>query len=422
MTTDGNSEPSALGRTTFQHGDIKEDRHTQEAQSHIIDEQLVKKTANILLDDGQPSLDTTALAKLRAANLNQVEKNANIILNNDNKGSLQFTTKLLLKESNRHEARKNISSLVDEEIDALGQVTEAWWTTGAHVIPQYLIEDVDDNVKALLPDGTEIISIDPHGNSTWSRTAEIQTELDGETVSYFIKVNNYRSGEVMYNCEFESLKAIYDAVPGFCPRPIGRGHYANDPSVHFLLSTFVDMLDGEPADPVLLPQRLAEMHQKALAPDGQYGWHVTMASGQLPVRLSKSLSWEDFFSRYLNLLFCAEEIAQGARPREMERLVKVLFNRIIPRLLRPLETGGREIVPRLLHTDLWDGNASVDEDGSPIIFDPCSMYGHNEFDLGVWTNPRVVTGWPFVNSYHNFFERSAPEEDHGGRNIREYHL
>ncbi|KAI0156578.1 Fructosamine kinase-domain-containing protein [Xylariaceae sp. FL1272] len=304
----------------------------------------------------------------------------------------------------------------DEDFGALEGVTEAWWTTGVHIISAHLIEDVDENVKALLPESSVILSIDPHGNSTWSRTAEIQTELDGEPISYFIKVTDYRSGAIMYQSEFESLRAIDQAVPGFCPKPIGWGHYASDPDVHFLLCSFVEMID-EPPDQVLLPQRLAELHQKAIAPDMKYGWHVPMASGQLPLTLPKSNSWEFIFMQYMRFLFRAEEIAQGPRSEVMERLVTALFDRIIPRLIRPLETGGREIVPRLLHTDFWDGNVSVDEQGLPVTFDPCSMYGHNEFDIGVWLNPRVVTGQPFINSYHNFFAHSAPEEDHVGRNV-----
>ncbi|KAI1260116.1 Fructosamine kinase-domain-containing protein [Xylariaceae sp. FL1019] len=276
-----------------------------------------------------------------------------------------------------HDTQRLSPDNQDDDFAALEGITEAWWTTGAHVISAHLIEDVDENVKALLPEGSVIVSIEPHGNSTWSRTAEIQTELEGESASYFIKVTDYRSGAVMYQSEFESLKAIDQAVPGFCPKPIGWGRYAADPAVHFLLCSFIEMID-EPPDQVLLPQRLAELHQKAVAPDLKYGWHVPMASGQLPLTLAKSHSWEFIFTQYMRFLFRAEEIAQGPRPKVMERLVTALFDRIIPRLVRPLETGGRDIIPRLLHTDFWDGNVSVDEQGLPVTFDPCSMYGHNE--------------------------------------------
>lgn len=37
----------------------------------------------------------------------------------------------------------------------------------------------------------------------------------------------------------------------------------------------------------------------------------------------------------------------------------------------------------LLHGDLWSGNASADERGVPIIYDPASYYGHREAEFGI---------------------------------------
>jgi hypothetical protein len=105
----------------------------------------------------------------------------------------------------------------------------------------------------------------------------------------------------MHRSEYESLKEISQAGPGFCPRPTGWGSYASDLNVHFLLYDFVNMID-KPPDQMLLPQRLAELHQTAIALDGKYGWYVLMASGQLPMRLPKSNSWECVFTRYMRFV------------------------------------------------------------------------------------------------------------------------
>ncbi|KAK7947782.1 uncharacterized protein PG986_008668 [Apiospora aurea] len=261
-------------------------------------------------------------------------------------------------DSNRAYFQKNRNLVAKEDFTALGDGSSAWWTMGAHEIPQDIIETIDDNVLALLPEGTEIISIDPHGNSNWTRSAEIQTELEGEPRSYFIKATNFRSGRVMYHSEYESLKAMYEAVPGICPEPIGWGCYASEPLVFFLLCHFVEIF-SEPADPQLLPPLLARLHQRSIAPDGMYGWEVVIGGGRIPVVVDKSDSWEGFFTRYVRYMFRAEEIAQGPRTPELDRLVNLLFSKIIPRLLRPLETGGRSIAPTLLHTNLWDGNLGV---------------------------------------------------------------
>ena len=45
---------------------------------------------------------------------------------------------------------------------------------------------------------------------------------------------------------------------------------------------------------------------------------------------------------------------------ELKVLLGQMISKIIPRLLRPLETGGRQINPRLVHGDLCSGNVSTD--------------------------------------------------------------
>ena len=39
--------------------------------------------------------------------------------------------------------------------------------------------------------------------------------------------------------------------------------------------------------------------------------------------------------------------------------------------------------PSLLHGDLWAGNAAVDKQGCPVIFDPACYYGDREADLAM---------------------------------------
>jgi protein-ribulosamine 3-kinase len=46
-----------------------------------------------------------------------------------------------------------------------------------------------------------------------------------------------------------------------------------------------------------------------------------------------------------------EEVIHGQND-DLDELKKHLFEKVIPRLLRPLETGGRSITPCLIHTDL----------------------------------------------------------------------
>ena len=49
---------------------------------------------------------------------------------------------------------------------------------------------------------------------------------------------------------------------------------------------------------------------------------------------------------------------------------------------------GIDIIPALLHGDLWSGNVSQTRENDvdvPVIFDPAAFYGHDEFELGIIT-------------------------------------
>lgn len=122
---------------------------------------------------------------------------------------------------------------------------------------------------------------------------------------------------------------------------------------------------------------------------------------------------------------------------ELEELLPALFEKVIPRLLQPLETGGRKVTPVLVHGNLWRGNVAAvkDSPGRGVIFDSASFFAHNEcmFPAGVLEDGRELT---FEDEFGNWrperngFARknieqytslpgvgkSAPEEDFWDRN------
>ena len=182
----------------------------------------------------------------------------------------------------------------------------------------------------------------------------------------------------MFHGEYESLTALYNASQNFCPRPIAWGAYKSIPNAHFFLSAFVDMVDELP-DLHQYPEKVAQLHQRATAPDGKYGFHVQSICGPLSMHATQTESWEEFFFNYMRYFMAAERRTHGDPSEEMARLEYVFLTQIVPRLCRPLETGTRQIEPRLLHSDLWDGNAATGaRTMEPMIFDPACIYGHNE--------------------------------------------
>ena len=57
--------------------------------------------------------------------------------------------------------------------------------------------------------------------------------------------------------------------------------------------------------------------------------------------------------------FALKKAARGPSG-ELEALMKPLFETVIPRLLRPLETSGRTLKPCFVHGDIWHETGMFD--------------------------------------------------------------
>ena len=190
----------------------------------------------------------------------------------------------------------------------------------------------------------------------------------------------------MMHGEFHSMTALHGAAPDLVPEPLAWGTYNSDPNTHFFLCEFHNMKCGVPSIDDL-PICVAKMHENGVSPTRKFGFPVTTYQGRLPQDNTECDTWEESFSRGIQRFFELEEEAQG-HDKEMVELRKKIMEKVIPRLLRPMETDGRKIVPTLVHGDMWDGNTAIDEDtGKPIIFDACCSYAHNECKCGALELP-----------------------------------
>lgn len=126
---------------------------------------------------------------------------------------------------------------------------------------------------------------------------------------------------------------------------------------------------------------VAKFHELGVSKTGEFGFPITMYGGRNPQTFPLSKTWEECFSKGLDNLFNTEEKTHGPDD-EMRQLRQETMTKVIPRLLRPLETEGRTLTPTLVHGDLWDGNASLDvTTGQPMFFDATPLYAHNECQL-----------------------------------------
>lgn len=197
------------------------------------------------------------------------------------------------------------------------------------------------------------------------------------------QVHKFDHGKNMVSAEYEAAKALYAAYPELVPEPIAWGSYKEEDEVYFLLIRFYE-LSGDIPDVSDFPALLAkiQMRPEAKSKTGDFGFPITTYGGRNPTVYPMGKSWETTLAGSLEAAFIAEEETQGP-DAEMTRLRDSLFNKVIPRLIRPLETEGRSVDPILCHGDLWDGNASIDAaTGDPKIFDPAPLWAHKECKIG----------------------------------------
>lgn len=180
--------------------------------------------------------------------------------------------------------------------------------------------------------------------------------------------------------EYVSMTRLHDTMPSLTPTPLAWGAYESDNNIHFFLCSFHDM-DNKLCSLETFPSLIAELHTRGVSPNGKFGFPIPTYQGRLPQDPSETDTWEECFKNNIKMMFNHELTAQGPDD-EIAQLREKIMNKVIPRLLRPMEVGGRKVVPRLVHGDLWEGNAGTDlETGLPKIFDACSLYAHNECEL-----------------------------------------
>lgn len=257
-----------------------------------------------------------------------------------------------------------------------------------------------------LPQGCKVTSITPSGTSLWVQTVKIDTQLvNGDTKTYFKKVFSLYTffafkfelmtkqgapgvrGYRMMEGTFASESALHSIVPEYVPKPLSWGTYKSEPDIHYYICDFVDMLDELP-NAHKWGETISKLHLKSMgkSPNGKFGFSVTTHLANVPVNNNWNDSWEKFWTQQMSSLLEQEETIRGSND-EFGMLKSALYEQVIPRLLRPLETGGRRIEPCLIHSDLWPGNIKPRMDVDELcMFDACAYWGHNEgiFQIAHW--------------------------------------
>ncbi|KAK8034977.1 hypothetical protein PG993_009972 [Apiospora rasikravindrae] len=272
---------------------------------------------------------------------------------------------------------------------------------------------LDKSLMAAFPEGSTVLEVTPSGASAWVKTIKIDIQLqDGTVKSYFKKGAPGNRGLEMMEGTYVSEKLIHSFIPEHVPAPLAFGSYESIPNMHYYICDYVDMTDDLP-DPAKFGQTLAKLHLNSMekSPTGQYGFPLTTHLAFVPNDNTWTDTWTVWFSNAMRKMLEEEERSHG-QDDELDRLKESLFAKVIPRLLRPMETGANRIEPCLCHSDVWPGNVkpSVDDD-QVMMFDSCAFWGHHESDLGTCRAPRYRMGRAYVKEYFKNILPSKPEED-----------
>ncbi|KAI1208241.1 Fructosamine/Ketosamine-3-kinase [Annulohypoxylon truncatum] len=266
--------------------------------------------------------------------------------------------------------------------------------------------------EALKP-GEEIIEVQQYDASNWASTTKVDTrKADGSPGAYFLKATD--AAERVLG-EYMAMLEIHNTLPDFAPKPRGYGKY-DDEGAYFFLCDYLE-INHEPPDHKRLGKKLAELHQKSNSPTGKFGFYVTTFDGKLPLNTAWESNWTSFFKKLMLGVYKLDVEINGFW-KELDDVMKITIERLIPRLLDPLTADGRSIKPCLIHGDLWESNIGTDaHTGELYIFDACSYYAHHEKEIGIWRcKHHQMRAEEYQKEYFKNHERSEPVEEFDDRN------
>lgn len=208
--------------------------------------------------------------------------------------------------------------------------------------------------------------------------------------SFFLKCSD-ADALPQFEAEADGLAALAATNTFRIPQVLGCGATDDDA---FLLLEHLNLrpLAGD-EDGQRFAGALAQLHHHI---GEHYGWPRDNFIGRSPQVNTASDGWARFFIQY-RLTPQLERARAKGYAGALGRDADAMLDRV-PGLFvdyRPQ--------PSLLHGDLWNGNAAIDEAGRPAIFDPAVYRGDRDADLAM---SELFGGFP--HSFYVAYRRAWP--------------
>lgn len=212
---------------------------------------------------------------------------------------------------------------------------------------------------------------------------------------YFLKIYSGSRAAPMIGAEVQGLTEINKSQALRVPQIISHGQ-------NYLLLEYIQTAEIKPCFWQKLAHGLVKLHSYKAE---EFGFEQNNFIGTSPQMNSYEKTWVEFFwnnrIEYQWQLARANSLSTHKLDQKIESLKSVL-----PELFQ-----GIDVVPSLLHGDLWSGNYLCDQQQQPVLIDPAVYYGHFESDLAM---TKLFGG--FANDFYaRYFEQRPQAQNYAKR-------
>jgi len=245
-------------------------------------------------------------------------------------------------------------------------------------------------------DCSEVNKVSDFGVSSFSRCYKVDTDQG----NFFIKTTE-KYDLAMYSSEANALSLIRQTATLHVPQVFGFG---SEQGVHFLILEYLECKSPDEKCQKKLGEQLAKMHLTRVP--WSFGYNESTYLGSTKQQNPWSKNWVEFYARFRLMPL----LKQLNDPKVLDRGEELIDE--LPSFFE-----GISMRPSILHGDLWSGNFSSLKDGSPVVFDPASYFGHYEADLSMMG---MFGG--FTSSFFDAYHRLLPKEPGFEERIKIYRL
>jgi fructosamine-3-kinase len=173
----------------------------------------------------------------------------------------------------------------------------------------------------------------------------------------------------MFEKEAQNLKLLKENAEIYVPDVIETGQY-NDLS--YLILEWIEPGKSNPATNDNLAHQLVILHNTHV---NSFGLNYNNYIGSLPQDNTEKYNWLEFY--FINRIEYQLKIAIDAK------LMKKTSIKKTETMFSNVEKDFPDVVPSLLHGDLWSGNFMINKSGNAAFIDPAVYYGYREMDIAM---------------------------------------